>query len=71
MSEFGRAQRLGSYVHGDKINWRISFTAQKINMKKKEKWVKKALNSILEKRLTYKYYFREVKFVDTIREKPV
>jgi hypothetical protein len=36
-------------------------------MKKNEKWVKKALNSILEKRLTYKYYFREVKFVDTIR----
>jgi hypothetical protein len=32
---------------------------------------KKALNSILEKRLIYKYYFIEVKFVDTVREKPV
>jgi hypothetical protein len=31
----------------------------------------KALNPILEKRLIYKYYFIEVKFVDTVREKPV
>jgi hypothetical protein len=43
-----------------------SFTAGKIR-----KESKKVLNTILEKRLTYKYYFREVKFVDTRREKPV
>ena len=32
---------------------------------------KNALNSILEKRLTYKYYFREVKFIDIRGEKSV
>jgi hypothetical protein len=42
------------------------FTAGKIR-----KESKKVLNTILEKRLSYRYHFREVKFVDTRREKPV
>jgi hypothetical protein len=38
--------------------------------KRNEKESKKALNPVLEKRSTYKCYFKEVRFVDTKREKP-
>jgi hypothetical protein len=41
-----------------------SFSAGK-NKKTKQKRVRKTLNPILEKGLTYKYYFREVRFENT------
>jgi hypothetical protein len=40
------------------------------NKKTKQKRVKKTLNPILEKGLSSKYYFREVRFENTRKEKP-